>query len=614
MGATVVALTVANRGIDAPAGLRPHLSDALFALAMAAFAVVGALVATRRPGNVVGWLLLAQGLLWELGLMCAGWVAHAVFTAPGSLPFPEFAGWLLAWIWAPAIAGVALLVLLFPDGRLPSRRWRVVVVLIVVSASLSGLAAALRPGPLVHVGSLVNPVGVEGAQGTLDVAAAVGGVLYAAALVATFVAFVRRFRRASTIERQQLSWFAVAVAIVALATTLATVLDALGVPETATSLLNTLPLVALPVAVAVAVLRHRLYDIDLVLDRALVGAGLAAFTTLVYLVVVVAVGTAVGRGTRSDVGLATLATAIVALALQPLHARMRRLSARLVYGRPASSPPPRSPPEHAEPEPVAPMQPTVPSVEVRTLGGFRVLRDGQLLSTSAWQSRKARTLLKILIARRGRPVPREQLMELLWPDEDPAPLGNRLSVALATLRSVLDPGKRAPGDHFVRGQKDAVALDLTHVEVDVEAFLADVEAGLAAERQGEDAESERELERAEHRYAGDFLEEDVYEDWSIALRDEAATAYAATLRARARGASRRGDTDSAARAHLRLLDRDRWDGSAHLDLVALLHAAGRHGEARRRYRTYASAMAEIDVRPDEFPAAQAGSQPARSSL
>ena len=153
----------------------------------------------------------------------------------------------------------------------------------------------------------------------------------------------------------------------------ASVLGALGVPETVTSYFNTVPLVALPIAVGIALLRHRLYEIDTVIDRALVAAGLAAFATVVFVALVVAVGGLVGS---------TVATAIVAVSLQPLHTRLRRGSARLVYGR----------------------APSDPAIVVRTLGGFVVIRDGEPLPASAWQSKKARTLLKILIARRGRPV------------------------------------------------------------------------------------------------------------------------------------------------------------------------------------------------------------------
>ena len=113
-----------------------------------------------------------------------------------------------------------------------------------------------------------------------------------------------------------------------------------------------------------------------------------------------------------------------------------------------------------------------PALEIGALGRFRVLRGGEPVPPTAWQSKKARDLLKVLVARRGRPTTRETLFDILWPDEDPEPLANRLSVALATMRAVLDPEKRFASDWFVGGDKQAVWLDLSHVDVDVEAFLA----------------------------------------------------------------------------------------------------------------------------------------------
>src|SRR5262249_38598853 len=105
-----------------------------------------------------------------------------------------------------------------------------------------------------------------------------------------------------------------------------------------------------------------------------------------------------------------------------------------------------------------------------TLGRFEVVRDGVAVRRDAWQSRKARDLLKLIVARRGRPAPRDWLMEALWPEQDPTRLSNRLSVALSTLRSVLDPDHRHDPDHFVAATADAIALKLCNVDVDVERF------------------------------------------------------------------------------------------------------------------------------------------------
>ena len=399
----------------------------------------------------------------------------------------------------------------------------------VASLVLSAAAWALRPGPLVDVPSLPNPIGIDGADRALDVLATAGGLLLSASLLGGLAAFAVRYRRAGPTERAQLKWFAVAAAVVAAGFVTASALDAAGVPETVTSYFNTVPTVALPVGIGIALLRHRLYEIDAVIDRGLVAAGLAAFAAIVYVALVVGVGALVGSA---------VATAIVALALQPLLARLRRASARLVYGAP----------------------PAGPEIAVRTLGGFVVLRHGEPLPASAWQSKKARTLLKILIARRGRPVPRDALMEALWPGEDPAKLSNRLSVALATLRSVLGP-------EVVLQMEGAVAVNLDAVAVDVEAFLADVEAGSLAE--------------AERRYRGDFLEEDLYEDWAADTREAARAAYASALRGLARAAvgarrRRRGGARAAPAARAGPLGRR---GAPRADRDAGGERAARRGDA-----------------------------------
>jgi DNA-binding SARP family transcriptional activator len=247
-----------------------------------------------------------------------------------------------------------------------------------------------------------------------------------------------------------------------------------------------------------------------------------------------------------------------------------------------------------------------PEVRVQSLGRFRVIRDGEVVPTTAWQSKKARDLLKILVARRGKPTTRETFFDLLWPDDDPEPLGNRLSVALATVRSVLDPAKTHPTEWFVPADKNAIGLDLEHVELDVELFLEGAANAARLARGGDRSESLAALEAAEALYGGDFLEEDPYEDWAITLREEAQATYISMARSLAEAAGSRGDADSATRFFLRILERDPFDEGAHLGLVEALVAAGRHGEARRRYGFYAAKMEEISVEAAPFPTPSAG--------
>jgi DNA-binding SARP family transcriptional activator len=238
-------------------------------------------------------------------------------------------------------------------------------------------------------------------------------------------------------------------------------------------------------------------------------------------------------------------------------------------------------------------------VRIQALGGFRVVRAGKPVPVQEWQSRKARELLKVLVARRGHAVPREALMEALWPDEDPARLSNRLSVALSTVRTVLDPERRYASDRFVQADKHVVGL--AHLPVDVEEFLAAAATGLDRFTSGERAEALSVLASAETTYTGDFLEDDPYEDWAVSLREEARAVYLAVARILARAAAAAGEHDLAVRYHLRVLERDAYDEEAHLGLVATLAAAGRHGEARRRYRIYGEKMDELGIEPTPFP-------------
>lgn len=242
-----------------------------------------------------------------------------------------------------------------------------------------------------------------------------------------------------------------------------------------------------------------------------------------------------------------------------------------------------------------------PPVEVRTLGGFQLVRDGRPVPSSEWQSKKARDLLKLLLARRGRPTPREVLMEALWPEVEPGPLANRLSVALARARNVLDPQREHASDHFIGGDPSAVWLELDRLHVDVEVFLAEASTGLSFLDKGREREARDLLAAAEAKYAGDFLEEDPYEEWATGLREEARALYVSVAHALARISRQAVDHDAVVRYLLRVLQRDPHDEEAHLGLVSALSSAGRHGEARRSYGFYVARMEELGVEPAPMP-------------
>lgn len=237
-----------------------------------------------------------------------------------------------------------------------------------------------------------------------------------------------------------------------------------------------------------------------------------------------------------------------------------------------------------------------PPLFIQTLGVFRIIRDGAAIPNTAWQSKKARDLLKILVARR-RPTPRDQLMDLLWPGVDPTLAGNRLSVLLSTVRDVLQPDPA--GESPLDTTDGAVSLNRAQVTIDVEGFLAQANTAFDAYRAAA-PDATAQLIAAVAAHTGDFLENDPYQEWASTIAEEVRAAHIAVLRALTARLRDAGATDDAVRYTLRLLEQDRYDEEAYRTLIGVLFHAGRLGEARRHYQNYARRMAEIDVCPSPF--------------
>lgn len=218
-------------------------------------------------------------------------------------------------------------------------------------------------------------------------------------------------------------------------------------------------------------------------------------------------------------------------------------------------------------------------VRVETMGGFRVLIDGSPVAANAWGSRQARLVCKRLAVAAGQPVPRDELTELLWPDElDQARRGARLSVVLSNIRRVLGGGIVADRD-AVRLDVDAVSLDL--VDLDGAIAAGDDSAVVAASR-------------------GPVLPEDAYDDWAIAARARAGAAVASARRRLATDAVADERWDEAAEHAWAMLELDEFDERAHEVLVRSLAAAGRRGEARLALERYRACMTELGVQPREL--------------
>jgi hypothetical protein len=239
------------------------------------FSLVGALIASLRPSNPIGWMLLGGGLI--AGIQSIG-DEYSIYALRASPPRPgaDIAAWLGEWIWVPILGmTTTFLPLLFPDGRLPSRRWRLVAWIAGGAIVLTAVAFLLVPGPLSQTPSLDSPVGVGGpsARKFLEALGGAGLVLMVVTTAAAAASLVMRFRRAVGDERQQLKWIAFAAVLLAVGF----ILTAVGYDL---ALVLTIPLI--PIAMAIAVLRYRLYDLDLVINRTLVYGLVTLLLGLVY--------------------------------------------------------------------------------------------------------------------------------------------------------------------------------------------------------------------------------------------------------------------------------------------------------------------------------------------
>ena len=318
-----------DRGVPLPEDVtQGDLSYGLDVLVNIFVPVIGVVLATRRPSSPIGWMFLLAGFFLGLGSFTQQYAIRGLIVEPGSLPVVYGVAWVANWSWAIPIGVLPLLFLLFPDGRLPSERWRwvawfdaAVVVALTVAAMI--LAALEWSTPF-----SADP---GEASGSLSAAAIVTfGISFLLILVClpvSFVGLVTRFRHSRGEERLQLKWFVTAAAFVAASFAVTGAFDG-------AELLSTFSLLFLYASIAIAVLKYRLYDIDVVIGRAVVFAVLAAFITIVYIGLVVGVGTLVGND-RSPL-LSAVAAAVVAVAFQPVRERARRLANRVVYGKRAT--------------------------------------------------------------------------------------------------------------------------------------------------------------------------------------------------------------------------------------------------------------------------------------
>jgi signal transduction histidine kinase len=298
---------------------------------------VGLVVAWRQPRNAIGWLLLAIVTFIAAANFGQAYGEYTLLTRPGSLPAALWIVAIASWAWPTGLLLGIFLFLLFPDGKPPSWRWRWLLRLGMVGYVLGLLSMVLKPGELDALdGRLANPLGVEGpARVIISGLGAIGFALIIATFLGGIVSLIMRYRRSQGVERQQLKWFAFAGAIVAVVFLLSGLWQAI-LPPLALNLVYAAPFIVVPLAIGIAILRYRLYDIDVVINKTVVYGALAAFITAVYVGIVVGIGTVIGQGDRPNLGLSILATAIVAVAFQPVRERVQRFANRLVYGKRAT--------------------------------------------------------------------------------------------------------------------------------------------------------------------------------------------------------------------------------------------------------------------------------------
>jgi hypothetical protein len=326
------------------------VGDMLVFVSFLAFPLVGALISSRRPRNPIGWICLVDGLLWMLLGMTESYSLYGV-AQPGAVPFPVAIGTLAnQWLWVPTVGLLGTyLLLLFPDGRLPSRRWRPLAWFSGVMIVLLSVTEGLAPGPLENQGGVPNPFGLEDYPWLADAALIILPLL-PLCILASAVSLVLRYRRSEGEEREQIKWIAFAASFAGLVYLIALVSPFIFfAPEMLGSggRLPPLPLwfellfsvavlgfAGVPVAIGFAVLKYRLYDIDLLINRTLVYGPLTAMLALFYIVGVVSLQYAfralTGQGSQIAIVASTLA---IAALFNPLRRRVQAFVDRRFYRR-----------------------------------------------------------------------------------------------------------------------------------------------------------------------------------------------------------------------------------------------------------------------------------------
>jgi signal transduction histidine kinase len=302
---------------------------------------IGLLIAVRAR-NVIGWYLVVVGLSYGLLAFGTAYGAAGIATFPGSLPAAVEVSTLLGNLWIVALVSLTLVLLLFPNGGPPSPRWRPVLWMTIGGAAASYILFLVKPAPIEPVAgtTVANPFAIESLSWFTGPALVAAAWVTVIGVVGCFAGLIVRFRLGDADLRQQIKWLGLVAAVgaVCLLTSLASLIacscDETGLGVVMFILLFIVILAGVPAAIAIALFKYRLYDLDLVVSKALVYAILAALFTLVYVGLVIGVGTVVGD--RGNSFLTILTAVAIAVAFQPVRERVRHLANRIVYGKRAT--------------------------------------------------------------------------------------------------------------------------------------------------------------------------------------------------------------------------------------------------------------------------------------
>jgi hypothetical protein len=296
------------------------------------FSIIGAIIASRLPANPLGWLFCAAASVSAVAHFSGEYAIYALLAQPERLPAGEALAWLTSWVWVSFIGFMVISLLIFPDGHLPGRRWAWLVWFTVFLTSVGSLWQAFSPGVIDSLGTIRNPLGNEGLPKANE---PVQTIIFALLFVAVASSLFVRMRRAREIERQQIKWPAYTAVMAATGGVLAyTVAESIGAPwlEWTGFVILMAALIGFPISIGIAIVRYRLYEIDLIINRTLVYGSLTATLVALYFGLIVVLQSIFVARTGQQSTLAVVAsTLLIAALFTPLRRRIQGFIDRRFY-------------------------------------------------------------------------------------------------------------------------------------------------------------------------------------------------------------------------------------------------------------------------------------------